>query len=86
MLYGVPLAVKDIFHARGFGDARRNAMPSELFAGDEASCVAALRAAGALVLGKTVTTEFAYAEPGPTRNPHNPAHTPGPPSSGSPRP
>ena len=42
-----------------------------------------LRRAGALVLGKTVTTEFAYFEPGPTRNPHNPAHTPGGSSSGS---
>jgi Asp-tRNA(Asn)/Glu-tRNA(Gln) amidotransferase A subunit family amidase len=45
--------------------------------------VTRLREAGALVLGKTVTTEFAYAEPGPTRNPHNLEHTPGGSSSGS---
>lgn len=83
LLYGVPLGVKDIFHARGFVTRAGTQLPSELFAGDEASCVAMLRAAGALVLGKTVTTEFAYAEPGPTRNPHNPAHTPGGSSSGS---
>jgi Asp-tRNA(Asn)/Glu-tRNA(Gln) amidotransferase A subunit family amidase len=83
LLYGVPLGVKDIFHARGFVTRAGTQLPSELFAGAEASCVATLRAAGALVLGKTATTEFAYAEPGPTRNPHNPAHTPGGSSSGS---
>jgi Asp-tRNA(Asn)/Glu-tRNA(Gln) amidotransferase A subunit family amidase len=51
--------------------------------GSEAPSVTALRQAGALILGKTVTTEFAYFAPGPTRNPHNPAHTPGGSSSGS---
>jgi Asp-tRNA(Asn)/Glu-tRNA(Gln) amidotransferase A subunit family amidase len=54
-----------------------------LLQGSEAECVSALKAAGALILGKTVTTEFAYFAPGPTRNPHNPAHTPGGSSSGS---
>src|SRR5262249_36236072 len=49
----------------------------------EAACVRKLREAGALVLGLTVATEFAYFEPGPTRNPHNLAHTPGGSSSGS---
>ena len=43
----------------------------------DAACVALARAAGAVVLGKTVTTEFAYFSPGPTANPHNLAHTPG---------
>ncbi|MCY4525293.1 MAG: amidase, partial [Anaerolineaceae bacterium] len=49
----------------------------------QADCVTRLQQAGALVTGKTVTTEFACFEPGPTRNPHNPAHTPGGSSSGS---
>jgi Asp-tRNA(Asn)/Glu-tRNA(Gln) amidotransferase A subunit family amidase len=51
--------------------------------GEEKGAVAMLRSAGALILGKTVTTEFAYFAPGQTRNPHNPDHTPGGSSSGS---
>ena len=49
----------------------------------DAACVALVRAAGAVILGKTVTAEFAGMFPGPTTNPHNPAHTPGGSSSGS---
>src|SRR5213079_1504246 len=49
----------------------------------DAAAVAVLRAAGAVIMGKTVTTEFAYFAPGKTRNPHNPEHTPGGSSSGS---
>src|SRR5256885_6247970 len=49
----------------------------------DASVVSLLRAAGAVIIGKTVTTEFATRTPGKTRNPHNPAHTPGGSSSGS---
>src|SRR5436190_19293974 len=49
----------------------------------DAACVALARAAGAVVLGKTVTTEFACFTAGKTANPHNPAHTPGGSSSGS---
>src|SRR6185436_3940503 len=49
----------------------------------DAACVALAREAGAVMLGKTVTTEFANRHPGPTTNPHNPAHTPGGSSSGS---
>lgn len=82
-LYGALLAVKDIFHVTGFTTRAGSAVPPELFAGPEAACVAQLRQAGALVLGKSVTTEFAYFEPGPTGNPHNLAHTPGGSSSGS---
>lgn len=82
-LYGVLVGVKDIFHADGFITRAGSQLPPELFAGPEASCVTTLRAAGALILGKTVTTEFAYFEPGPTRNPHNLDHTPGGSSSGS---
>jgi Asp-tRNA(Asn)/Glu-tRNA(Gln) amidotransferase A subunit family amidase len=82
-LYGVPVGVKDIFRVDGFPTRAGSQLPPELFEGPEAPCVTRLREAGALILGKTVTTEFAYFEPGPTRNPHNPAHTPGGSSSGS---
>lgn len=82
-LFGIPVGIKDIIRVDGFPTRAGSRLPPELFAGPEASCVRRLRADGALVLGKTVTTEFAYFEPGPTRNPHNPAHTPGGSSSGS---
>jgi len=82
-LNGALVAVKDIFHVSGFVTAAGSKVPPELFAGPEATCVQMLRDAGALILGKSVTTEFAYFEPGPTRNPHNLAHTPGGSSSGS---
>ena len=82
-LYGLLVAVKDVFHVSGFVTRAGTMVPPDLFAGPEADIVALLREAGALILGKSVTTEFAYFEPGPTRNPHNPAHTPGGSSSGS---
>jgi len=82
-LYGLLVAVKDVFHVSGFVTRAGTEVPPDLFAGPEADIVALLRKAGALILGKSVTTEFAYFEPGPTRNPHNPAHTPGGSSSGS---
>lgn len=82
-LFGIPVGVKDIFHVRGFTTRAGSQVSPELLQGPEAAVVTALRNAGALILGKTVTTEFAYFAPGPTRNPHNPAHTPGGSSSGS---
>ncbi|CAN5875227.1 amidase [soil metagenome] len=82
-LYGALVGVKDIFHVDNFVTRAGSQIPPELLAGPEAICVQQLRAAGALILGKTVSTEFAYFEPGPTRNPHNLAHTPGGSSSGS---
>ncbi len=82
-LYGVLLGVKDLFSVAGFATHAGSQLPPELFAGPEAWCVQRLREAGALVLGMTVAAEFAYFEPGPTRNPHQPAHTPGGSSSGS---
>lgn len=82
-LFGALVGVKDIFHVDGFVTHAGSEVPPELFAGPEAAVVTRLRDAGALLAGKTVTTEFAYAEPGPTRNPHNPEHTPGGSSSGS---
>lgn len=83
LLYGIPVGVKDIVRVDGFPTRAGSQLPPELFAGPEAECVRTLRAAGALILGKTVTTEFAYFEPGPTRNPRSPGHTPGGSSSGS---
>ena len=82
-LHGVPVAIKDIIDTED--------MPTEdgctLHAGrtpaHDATVVAMLRAAGAVILGKTVTTELATYAPGKTRNPHNPEHTPGGSSSGS---
>lgn len=82
-LYGVLIGVKDIFRADGFPTRAGSQLPPHLFAGAEASCVSKLKALGALILGKTVTAEFAYIEPGLTRNPHNLDHTPGGSSSGS---
>ncbi len=82
-LFGVLAGVKDIFRVDGFLTRAGSKLPPHLFQGREAESVTALKNAGALVLGKTVTTEFAYFAPGPTRNPRKPEHTPGGSSSGS---
>ena len=82
-LHGVPIGIKDIFDT---GDMP-TALGSPLWAGAmpprDAAVVARLREAGAVIMGKTVTTEYAYRQPGPTTNPHDPARTPGGSSSGS---
>ena len=82
-LHGVAVGIKDIFDTADMPTS----YGSPIYAGHkpaaDAACVALLRAAGAVALGKTVTTEFAMTHPGKTRNPHNPAHTPGGSSSGS---
>jgi Asp-tRNA(Asn)/Glu-tRNA(Gln) amidotransferase A subunit family amidase len=82
-LFGLPIGVKDIFHVDGFVTRAGSKLPVELLQGNESESVTRLRHSGALILGKTVTTEFAYFGPGPTRNPHNLQHTPGGSSSGS---
>ncbi len=82
-LYGIAIGVKDIFGVQGMPTHAGCRLPAELFSGPEAESVASLKRAGALILGKTVTTEFAYFAAGPTRNPYNPTHTPGGSSSGS---
>ncbi|GAA4874967.1 amidase [Actinomycetospora straminea] len=83
-LAGVPVGIKDIVDVAGVptrcGSAARADAPP---ATDDAAITALLRGAGAVVVGKTVTTEFAFFDPGPTRNPHDPARTPGGSSSGS---
>jgi Asp-tRNA(Asn)/Glu-tRNA(Gln) amidotransferase A subunit family amidase len=82
-LFGIPIGVKDIFHVDGFQTRAGSKLPPDAIGGAEAAVVKKLKTAGALILGKTVTVEFANYSPGPTRNPHNPAHTPGGSSSGS---
>src|SRR5947209_2813944 len=82
-LHGVPIGIKDVIDTAD----QPTQMGSPIYAGHrpacDAACVAVLRAAGAVILGKTVTAEFAGMTAGPTANPHNPAHTPGGSSSGS---
>jgi Asp-tRNA(Asn)/Glu-tRNA(Gln) amidotransferase A subunit family amidase len=82
-LFGVLTGIKDIFHVEGFATQAGSRLPAEVLQGREAESVTRLKAAGALIIGKTVTTEFAYFTPGPTRNHHSPEHTPGGSSSGS---
>ena len=82
-LFGMLVAVKDIIHVDGFETRAGSQLPAEVLAGPEAGCIRALRSAGALVLGKSVTTEFACFKPAVTRNPRNLRHSPGGSSSGS---
>ncbi|MFJ3486102.1 amidase [Pseudomonas sp. NPDC090202] len=82
-LHGLPLGVKDLFDTHDFASGYGSPIYERHRPGHDAAAVALCREAGAIVLGKTVTTEFATFTPGPTRNPHNPAHTPGGSSSGS---
>ncbi|MDX3075024.1 amidase [Streptomyces sp. MI02-7b] len=83
VLSGVAVGVKDIVRCDGTQTRAGSRVPAEELAGPQAPLVDRLRAAGALIAGKTVTAEFAVTAPGPTRNPHNTAHTPGGSSSGS---
>ena len=82
-LHGIPLGIKDIYDVAGQStEAGSGAYPARV-AGRDADSVARLREAGAIVLGKTVTTAFAMGDANETRNPWNPAHTPGGSSQGS---
>jgi len=82
-LHGVPIGIKDVIDTAD----QPTQMGSPIYGGHraacDAACVALLRAAGAIILGKTITAEFAGMRAGPTVNPHDPAHTPGGSSSGS---
>jgi len=82
-LNGLPFGVKDIIDTHDMPTAYGSAIHAGHRPGADAACVALAREAGAVMLGKTVSTEFALRHPGPTANPHNPAHTPGGSSSGS---
>ncbi len=81
--FGLPLGVKDIVDTADLPTELGSPVGAGRRPAHDARCVARWRAAGGLVLGKTVTTEFAFMQPGPTANPWNPRHTPGGSSSGS---
>ena len=82
-LNGVPVAIKDIIDTADFPTELGSPLAAGRRPWRDATVVARLRAAGAVIIGKTVTTELAYYHPGPTRNPHDPTRTPGGSSSGS---
>src|SRR2546422_3264241 len=82
-LHGVPVGIKDIIDTADMPTENGSVLHAGRAPSRDATVVAMLRAAGAVVMGKTVTTEFAGRAPGKTRNPHNPARTPGGSSSGS---
>ena len=82
-LHGVPVGIKDLFYTAGVETAAGSAVLAGFTPAFDATAVRRLRDAGAVVLGKTALSVFAAMDPGPTRNPWNPAHTPGGSSSGS---
>jgi amidase len=82
-LHGIPIAVKDLIDTSDMPTGYGSAIYEGHRPAADAACVALARGAGAIVLGKTVTTEFACFTAGKTANPKNPAHTPGGSSSGS---
>ncbi len=82
-LHGVPFAAKDIFYSAGLPTEAGSKVYAGFVPAYDATTVARLKAAGAILLGKAHTTEFATLDPAPTRNPWNLAHTPGGSSSGS---
>jgi Asp-tRNA(Asn)/Glu-tRNA(Gln) amidotransferase A subunit family amidase len=82
-LSGIPVGIKDVIDVEGMPTENGTVLHAGRMARADAALVRQLRAAGALVMGKTVTTELATYAPGKTTNPHNPAHTPGGSSSGS---
>jgi Asp-tRNA(Asn)/Glu-tRNA(Gln) amidotransferase A subunit family amidase len=82
-LWGIPFGVKDIIETRGMATEYGSPIYKGRVGTTDAAIVREMRNRGAILLGKTVTTAFAYRTPGPTRNPRNLDHTPGGSSSGS---
>ena len=82
-LHGVPIGIKDIYHISGIPTIAGSKVHADYVPNETAVTIELLRKAGAIMLGKTVTTEFACLDPSHTKNPWNPAHTPGGSSSGS---
>ncbi len=82
-LHGVPVGLKDIFYTEGMLTAAGSRIYSDFVPKYDAATVTKIKEAGGIILGKTATTEFAMADPSPTINPWNKAHTPGGSSSGS---
>ena len=83
LLHGIPMGVKDIIDSADQPTTYGSPIYKTHQPLADAAIVAMAKAEGAILLGKTVTTEFANSHPGPTKNPHNPARTPGGSSSGS---
>lgn len=82
-LHGLPVGLKDIIDTKRIPTENGCALDAGRVPAEDAWIVRQLKAAGAIILGKTVSTELAFLHPGPTRNPHNLDHTPGGSSSGS---
>ena len=82
-IHGVPVALKDIFYTAGMKTTACSRIYADFVPNYDATCVARIKDAGGIILGKAVTTEFAYGDPSPTLNPWDAAHTPGGSSSGS---
>ena len=82
-LHGIPVGIKDIIDTVDMPTAYGSPIYQGTRPAWDATCVAQVRAAGGVILGKTVSSEFATFHPGATRNPRNPGHTPGGSSSGS---
>jgi Asp-tRNA(Asn)/Glu-tRNA(Gln) amidotransferase A subunit family amidase len=83
LLHGIPLGIKDVFYTAGMRTTGGHAPMANFVPEFDSAVVERLRRAGAIVLGKTTTTEYALIAPTPTRNPWNTEHTPGGSSSGS---
>jgi len=79
----IPFGVKDIVETKGMATEYGSPLYKGRVGNEDAAIIRELRSRGAVLLGKTVTTAFAYRTPGPTRNPRNLEHTPGGSSSGS---
>ena len=82
-LHGIPVGIKDIYYTEGMKTTACSSIYADFVPEYDATAVALLKRAGAIIMGKTVTTQFACGDPSPTRNPWNAAHTPGGSSSGS---
>ncbi len=82
-LHGLPVGIKDVIDTADYPTENGAALHAGRRPAHDAAIVAKLRAAGAIIFGKTVTTEVAFRHPGATRNPHDLTHTPGGSSSGS---
>ncbi len=83
VLHGIPFGIKDIFYVAGMPLRAGSPLLAGFVPDYDATVIARLKSAGAIILGKTHTTQFAFLDPAPTRNPWNTARTPGGSSSGS---
>lgn len=82
-LHGIPVGVKDIFDTKSYPTENGTVLDAGRRPKEDSKVVSLLKESGAVIMGKTVTTELAVFGPGKTRNPHNPEHSPGGSSSGS---